>query len=85
MFFAFFCFFFSKISFLNGVVFILYWELAFFDLSVFFSEILYNSHTNTQTNIYTHTHAHIRITLWEPNCVRNRNSYVCCFVTMIIN
>ena len=93
MLFLFVCLFvFSKISFLHGAVFILYWELAFFGLNVFFySVILYISHKNTKTNIHTHTHtpthphAHIHITLWEPNCVRYRNSYVCCLVTMSNN
>ena len=63
MLFLFVCLFvFSKISFLHGAVFILYWELAFFGLNVFFySVILYISHKNTKTNIHTHTHTHPHI------------------------
>ena len=43
---------------------------------------LTHTRTHAHARAHTHTHTHIRITLGEPNCVHNRDSYVCCLVTM---
>ena len=60
MFFLFVCLFFSKISFLHGVVFILDWKLAFFGLNIFFFRNFCIFHTQTHRRAYTHTYTHIQ-------------------------
>ena len=72
-------FFFSKISFLHGAIFLLYWELAFFGLSIFFfPEILYISHTNTQTNTYTYTH------IYTDTYVLHCGNLTVCITTIVM-